>query len=175
MNNMVRRYIQKWDSEINAFTTHPGQVQSIQLRRILQSPLVKYLHPLLLAHHDKADLSDIPISDYQDISEGVQNMMRDRSISCRYYAQSSGTTSGTQKLIPPPEAYVKSNHLRGSWYLLHTLYSHDQDMSVFKQKNLLIGGSLYKKSHNYTIGDVSGIMISRIPVSYTHLTLPTKA
>lgn len=160
---MVRRYIQKWDSEINAFATHPGHVQSIQLRRILNSPLVKYLHPLLLSHGDKPDLTDIPISDYQDISEGVQNMMQDRSISCRYYAQSSGTTSGTQKLIPTPEAYVKSNHLRGSWYLLHTLYRHDPDMSVFKQKNLLIGGSLYKKTHNYTIGDVSGIMISRIP------------
>jgi len=163
MNALVRRYINKWDKELSDITLHPKKVQQRQLDLISSSSLVRKLHPQLKKQSIQSYLQASDLSRYDDYTQGIEKLMSDESVKCRYYAQSSGTTSGTKKLIPTPEEFVKCNHLRGSWYQIHTLYRHDDEMSIFKQKNLLIGGSLYEHHPRYTIGDVSGIMISRIP------------
>ena len=163
MNSLVRRYINKWDRELSDITQYPDQVQQHQLQIISRSNIVRKMHPGLKDLSIQEYLNNRNLSSYDEYAVMVEELMSDDSIICRYYAQSSGTTSGTKKLIPTPEEFVKCNHLRGSWYQLHTLYRHDNEMSVFTQKNLLIGGSLYESNNRYTIGDVSGIMISRIP------------
>ena len=163
MNALVRKYINKWDHELSIITHHPGHMQETQLEQIANSKIVRKLHPELHKISIQDYLKEQSLSTYDDYAQRITELMPDRSINCRYYAQSSGTTSGSKKLIPTPEEFVKCNHLRGSWYQLHTLYKYDDEMSVFTQKNLLIGGSLYERHSRYTIGDVSGIMISRIP------------
>ncbi len=90
-------------------------------------------------------------------------MLENNTLKCKYFAQSSGTTSGIKKILPTPEFFVRQNHLRGSWYSLHTLYEHNAEASVFKFKNLLVGGSIYERRKGYLIADVSGIMLNRIP------------
>jgi len=163
MNALVRRYINKWDQELSDITHHPREVQERQLELISKSSIVRKIHPQLKEQPIDSYLKQKELSRYEDYTQHIENLMSDKSITCKYYAQSSGTTSGTKKFIPTPNEFVKCNHLRGSWYQLHTLYRHDDKMSVFTQKNLLIGGSLYEHHKRYTIGDVSGIMISRIP------------
>jgi len=163
MNYLVRSYIRKWDHELKIISHAPEAVQLKQLELIEKSGLVAYLHARQKKAGQKNIVANSSLTSYEDIAQGIEKLRLDTSVKCRYYAQSSGTTSGKQKLIPTPEAFVKCNHLRGSWYLLHTLYGHDPTMSVFKQKNLLIGGSIYERRDDHILGDVSGIMISRIP------------
>ncbi len=164
MNRLVKSYLRKWSVELSKIKTNAIEVQEEELDYILDAPLVQYFHPGI----DKSTFRTMPLSKYEDYQHLIELLLKsDHAISCRYFAQSSGTTSGTKKLIPTPDLFVKRNLLRGSWYQLHTLYEHNPHMSVFKSKNLLIGGALYEHNSRYTIGDVSGIMISRIP-RYMH-------
>jgi len=163
MNHMVRVYLRHWDKELQDISYNCALVQKQQLEEVLDSVFTSQLHqsvrPLAYSNFKRA----FPITNYESVKEGILKIKDEGRIKCKYYAQSAGTTSGEKKLIPTPEAYVKKNHLRGSWYILHTLYQHSRDMSVFKAKNLLVGGSLYEDHGDYIIGDVSGIMINRIP------------
>lgn len=157
MNTLVRRYLRKWDAELHNIKQHCSEVQEKELKKILKSPLIRRFHgELELESYQNQRLSSY--SDYKDKIDQLRNS----SEAPKYFAQSSGT-SGKKKLIPVSDTFVKRNHLRGSWYQLHTLYAHNPKMSVFLAKNLLIGGSLYEVSKSSIIGDVSGIMISRIP------------
>ena len=163
MNFLVRTYTHVWDRELQEIANQCDQVQLRQLKKVAQSELTQFINGEVQARSYAEFKANHPLSQYDDIRDRIILLKDERKIKCEYFAQSAGTTSGIKKLIPTPESYVRCNHLRGSWYLLHTLYEHDENMSVFKSKNLLIGGSLYEKHKHYTIGDISGIMLNRIP------------
>ena len=174
MNYMVRRYIKKWDQELDQIKTNCWKVQQQQLRAIGQSPLVYYLNNLEKKFEDYESFHEFaPLSKYSDIKKKVFELRDKRPLPCKYFAQSSGTTSGEKKLIPTTDSFVRCNHLRGSWYILNTLYRHNPKMSVFKAQNLLVGGSLYSKNKHHTIGDVSGIMLNRIPYFFRPWYVPS--
>ncbi len=163
MNFLVRSYTRVWDKELQEIARNCDRVQLRQLERISKSKLTQFINGDIESKSYNSFKSTHPLIQYDDIRDRIVQLKDQSNIKCEYFAQSAGTTSGIKKLIPTPESYVKCNHLRGSWYLLHTLYQHDKNMSVFTAKNLLIGGSLYEKHTNYTIGDISGIMLNRIP------------
>ncbi len=164
MNFVVRSYLRKWNKELSDIRNNPWRIQSLQLTEIINSRYVRAIHGEQAKIESYEEFKEtIPIQFYDDIKEKILEFKSKKTIRCEYFAQSSGTSSGERKLIPTPEIFVKRNHLRGSWYILHTLYQHDREMSVFKSKNLLIGGSIYHKSDSSTVGDVSGIMLNRIP------------
>ncbi len=173
MNYLVRSYTHTWDKELYDIAHHCNQVQLRQLENIIQSRLVQFINGSIDTETYEDFKNSYPLTHYDNISQKIEELKDQRSINCAYFAQSAGTTSGIKKLIPTPEAYVRCNHLRGSWYLLHTLYQHDQNMSVFKSKNLLIGGSLYERHKHYTIGDISGIMLNRIPYFFRPWYVPS--
>ena len=173
MNRMVRWYLKKWDTELSSVINNCTEVQQKQLLNILKSPYVKYFYPERDFHSYPEFRDRLPIISYDSIRHKIHNLKTDDQIKCEYFAQSSGTTSGEKKLIPTPEFFVRKNHLRGSWYILHTLYNHAPDMSVFRARNLLIGGSIYVKEKDYLIGDVSGIMLNRIPIFFRPWYVPS--
>lgn len=174
MNFLVKTYLRKWDKELYQISYHCAEVQKKELSLILNSPFVSYLHNGVGEVLSYSDFQEkFPITTYEDVKERILQLMNDSDITCAYFAQSAGTTSGEKKLIPTPESFVKRNHLRGSWYILHTLYKHDAKMSVFKSKNLLVGGSLYRKNKRHTIGDISGIMLNRIPLFFRPWYVPS--
>lgn len=161
MNRAVKFYISRFDKEINNIKYRSTQLQKEVLRKILRTPLVKRINDLSELHPTDFH-QNITISTYDQYEDKIIELLR-RPRGINYFAQSSGTSGGSKKLIPTTEAFVKANHLRGTWYILHTLYHHDESMNVFKSKNLLVGGSIYQRHQEYIIGDVSGIMINRIP------------
>lgn len=158
MNLLVRRYLKKWDNEINQIKENCAETQENELTKIRKNPQFQFFHGDISHEQFKAQ----PTSIYQDYESRIADLQRS-DIAPTYWAQSSGT-SGKKKLIPVAEDFITKNHLRGSWYQLHTLYEHNPKMSVFKAKNLLIGGSLYQDGSRQILGDISGIMISRIPL-----------
>lgn len=173
MNFLVKTYLRKWDRELEKISYNCQEIQNRELNRILNSPLISYLHDGIKDMPYANFRKTYPITTYEDIKEGILSLKDQSNIKCAYFAQSAGTTSGEKKLIPTPEYFVKLNHLRGSWYILHTLYKHDAEMSVFKSKNLLVGGSLYQKNDRHIIGDVSGIMLNRIPLFFRPWYVPS--
>ena len=164
MNRLVRLYINKWNKEIDQIKHNCPETQENELKLILHSPLVQYIHANVspFTSYEKFSTT-FPVTTYVDIKDKIEALQNNNTLGCEYFAQSAGTSTGIKKLIPTPESFVRKNHLRGSWYILHTLYEHDKDMSVFKAKNLLIGGSIYKRLKTHTIADISGIMLNRIP------------
>ena len=163
MNFLVRSYTRVWDKELREIAHHCDHVQLRQLEKVASSTITQYINGKIEAKSYEAFKAAHPLTQYDDIRDRITLLKDESNIKCEYFAQSAGTTSGIKKLIPTSERYVRCNHLRGSWYLLHTLYKYDENMSVFKTKNLLIGGSLYERHKSYTIGDISGIMLNRIP------------
>jgi len=160
VNRLIKAYLSHWDKELEEIKSNAPGVQQDQLSQIGQAKVFRLLNPEIELRAPN-DLNGVSLSSYEDIKSQVIQIM-DQSAS-KYYARSAGTSSGEHKLIPTPDYFVRLNHLRGSWYVLHTLYHHRPDMSVFKAQNLLLGGSIYARETKYTIGDVSGIMLSRIP------------
>ena len=174
MNTMVRRYLRKWDWELDQIANNCWSIQLKQFEEIVKSPYVHFLNQDIGEIKDYESFrSKISINTYDNLEDRIVQLKNSDSLSCRYFAQSAGTSSGKKKLIPTPEVFVKRSHLRGSWYILHTLYKFNPSMSVFKAKNLLIGGSLYEINKNQIIGDVSGIMLNRIPQFFRPWYVPT--
>lgn len=170
MNAAVRMYLKRFDREVHLMRTDPMVLQQEVLRKLISSSLVQYFHPDIKSIDD---FSNQKTSQYTDYETLINQLKSNKSPRCRYYAQSSGTSTGKVKHIPTPNDYVKANHLRGSWYNLHTLHGYNDDINVFKSKNLLIGGSIYERHRDYQVGDVSGIMISRIPSFFQPYYVPS--
>ncbi len=164
INGLVKYYVKRFDKELDQVRYQTSLCQNEQLDQILKNDLVLQLNPEVEGLSKEIDFkSQIQISTYKKYEERIAQLMRQNDREIEYYAQSSGTTSGKKKLVPTPESFVRANHLRGSWYTLNTLYNNVPSMNVFNAKNLLIGGAIYERHKNYLIGDVSGIMLNRIP------------
>lgn len=76
---------------------------------------------------------------------------------CKYFAMSSGTTSGSSKFIPISQELLYQCHYKGGKDL-YTLYVHERpDTKIFSGKNLALGGahSPHPNSHGVVQGDLS--------------------
>ena len=175
MNFLVRYYVKRYDAELDEVRYQSPLIQKKQLKKILDLPLAKYLNPQIGEQALSVDQwrASAMVTDYDYYKSGIDNLLKAKPIKVEYFAQSSGTTTGQKKLIPTPEYFVRSNHLRGSWYILNILYRYSDTMNVFSSKNLLIGGAIYERNKDYWIGDVSGIMINRIPSFFRPFYVPS--
>lgn len=91
----------------------------------------------------------------------------------KYFALSSGTTTGKSKYIPLSNEIIKRNRQAGldciSFYLNNT-----NDTDLFKGKLLFLGGStsLTPLKNGISAGDMSGVMSKFIPFYARHLYEP---
>lgn len=176
MNVLVRWYVRRFDKELDRVRCDSISLQEKELTAIISEPLVLLLNPSFRKGGSIDQFkSEVGISSYDDYKEKVEALLKNDPKRVEYYARSSGTSTGVKKLIPTPEKFVCKNHLRGSWYIIYTLFQHSNRMNVFKAKNLLIGGAIYEKHEHYLIGDISGIMINRIPSFFRPFYVTDKA
>lgn len=175
-NAVVRSYLNRWKKEIEEIKIFPDKCQKRELQKILQSStlLQSGQNPENIVSYQDFN-KKTAITSYPDYEPAILNLLstpKSSGDNYGYVARSSGTTSGTYKLIPLTSEFVRTNLLRGSWYVLQNLYEYNKKMSVFDFKNLLVGGSVYEKRNGRIIGDVSGIMISRIPRFFQPFYIP---
>ena len=166
LNTLVKAYLQVFDRQLSDIKNYSPDLQRDQLKKIGHSPYFKHFfsgrNPGSFENHDSF-IQEFDISGYGTYAQKVEGLFDPESpLKVPYFAQSSGT-SGERKLLPVSELFVRQNLLRGTWYVLNTLYTHKSRMSVFRFKNLLIGGAIYDYSKSRTVADISGIMLSRIP------------
>jgi GH3 auxin-responsive promoter len=109
-----------------------------------------------------------PVIDYETIRDDIQKMMNGGENilwpgKVYWYAKSSGTTSDRSKFIPISDEILFENHVASSWDAMSILYSNRPEARNFDGKNLLMGGSLCPYSDKVMTGDVSAILLNRMP------------
>lgn len=110
----------------------------------------------------------IPLVKYEDIFSYIQRMMQGESDvlwpgTVKWFAKSSGTTNDRSKFIPITDENLFENHVAASWDAMSVLYSNKPDARIFDGKNLIMGGSLNQINEDLITGDVSAILLSRMP------------
>jgi len=81
-----------------------------------------------------------------------------------YFAETSGTSSGTTKFVPVSRAMVASNNKAGIDLLVWHL-AHRPKSQLFGGKNFMLGGSrnLAEKAPGVASGDLTGIALNELP------------
>ncbi|MBK8516363.1 MAG: GH3 auxin-responsive promoter family protein [Saprospiraceae bacterium] len=110
----------------------------------------------------------IPLVQYEDIYPNIERMMSGAPDilwpgKVKWYAKSSGTTNDKSKFIPISDDNLFENHVASSWDAMSILYNNSPDARIFDGKNLLMGGSLNYINDQLVTGDVSAILLSRMP------------
>ncbi|HMU04374.1 MAG TPA: GH3 auxin-responsive promoter family protein, partial [Saprospiraceae bacterium] len=109
-----------------------------------------------------------PIVDYEQLFPHIDKMMKgEENIlwpgKVHWFAKSSGTTNDRSKYIPITDDNLFENHVAASWDAMSILYSNRPDARIFDRKNLIMGGSLTHMKDKLVIGDVSAILLNRMP------------
>lgn len=123
----------------------------------------------------------VPIRTYDDfkpyidrLREGEQNVLWPTKQ--KWFAKSSGTTSGKSKFIPVTSESLEDCHYKGGKDALSIYYELNPNADVYSGKTLVLGGSSNIHSYNracYT-GDLSAIIIRNLPIWVELKRIPNK-
>ena len=173
VNGLFRTYIGRYQRALRQHYTEPEALQQRVLRHILayqQETAFGIEHGFRHLLRSLGGFSErVPVRTYEKhlpyierILTGETNVLSaDRP---DWIATTSGTT-GSTKYLPYAFKAIRDMHLKGSWMSLACLYAKDPTVSVFGNRNLLIGGA-YKGLHQTAglpQGDISAIIIRNIP------------
>lgn len=122
--------------------------------------------------------TSVPVTQYdfyepyiEQIKAGAQNVMTDKPV--RWFAKTSGTTSGKSKLVPITKEVMRQCHVRGSFFALSKIHQLSKSLHLLSHKNLLIPGGIYEVLPNgIVIGDISAILSRNIPPIYRRYYTP---
>lgn len=170
-NTLVKGYLKYRSSRIQQMYTDPIGLQKEVLKSLLHELRKteygnKYKTSKVKTHEEYADAC--PVIDYENIRDDIKRMMDGGENilwpgKVNWYAKSSGTTSDRSKYIPISDEVLFENHVAASWDAMSILYSNRPDARIFDGKNLLMGGSLFPYSDKVMTGDVSAILVNRMP------------
>ncbi|NNE30033.1 MAG: GH3 auxin-responsive promoter family protein [Saprospiraceae bacterium] len=81
------------------------------------------------------------------------------------FSKSSGTTNDKSKYIPVTIENMRKCHIRGTWDTMNLFYHEHPESQIFSGRNFLMSGSHYpfEENRKSIIGDVSALMIKRMP------------
>lgn len=170
-NTLVKGYLKFRRSRIEVMYSDPFALQS----EVFQSLLYNLQQT---EYGRKFNCSDIktqkqyterlPLTEYEDIFPYIEKMMQGGHDilwpgKVKWFAKSSGTTNDKSKYIPITDNNLFENHVAASWDAMSILYNNRNDARIFDGKNLLMGGSLNFINDQLVTGDVSAILLSRMP------------
>ena len=172
-NSIFSWYIKKRIHQIELFKKYPFEVQEETLFKLLRS--AKNTEIGKIFDFESIDSiakfkENVPIQKYEDIFPYVQKSIKGEknilwSSPIKWYAQSSGTTTGKSKLIPVTREALEGCHYKGGKDLLALYYTNFPETKLFKGKHLIIGGSSsvnYLNKDSY-FGDLSAIIVKNLP------------
>lgn len=176
LNTLAKWWIKKRIHQIEHFQKNPLDVQKDMLHSLIR----KAQNTVFGKEHDFKSIKSIrqfqervPVSGYKKISpyidrllKGEQNVLWPSKI--KWFAKSSGTTSGKSKLIPVSQEALKDCHFRGGKDMLALYTRNYPDTKIFSGKNLSIGGGqandFSDRSARYHVGNISAIVMQNLPI-----------
>lgn len=110
----------------------------------------------------------VPLQTYESISPSINKMLRgDKNVLCSdeitWFAKSSGTTTGRSKYIPVSLNYLNKGHLKCAWDAATIIYNEDPKANLFKDRSIIMGGSLEQFDKGIMAGDISAVIINHFP------------
>ncbi|MCO6464554.1 MAG: GH3 auxin-responsive promoter family protein [Saprospiraceae bacterium] len=171
-NTLIKGYLKYRNSRIQAMSSTPAQLQKDVFETLL-SKLKQTQYGEDFGAKGVRSIADykkrLPLTQYEALYPYVQKMMEGQEDQLYpgkvlWYAKSSGTTNDKSKFIPITDDVLFENHVAGSWDAMSILYKNRPDTKVFDGKNLIMGGSLTQWSDNVIVGDVSAILLNRMPM-----------
>ncbi len=169
-NKLINRYLKYRYQKIERFKTDPHGTQSQVLNTILNNNASSSY-----AQHYHLDTTSrlpthLPPATYEDLKPYIDRMLSGESDvlikgRAKWFAKSSGTSSGVSKYIPVSDFHLKYGHYTSSWDMVTVLYHDDDCPPIFAHKNMLIGGSIgpHPNHPDAMVGDISGILVHNFP------------
>ncbi len=170
-NTVIKGYLKYRMTKFQKNYTEPFLLQEEVLKDLVtQLRKTEYGKKYNAEHilNEKTFKENLPITAYEDLLPYIQKMMEGASNvlwpgKTKWYAKSSGTTNDKSKYIPITDDNLDDNHVTAGWDAMTILYNNRPDATIFDGKNLIMGGSLMQMESGITIGDVSAILLHRMP------------
>lgn len=168
---IMKSRLPQLDHNIN----HPHEVQQRVLRELIkkaENTAFGKAHGFSTIKHYRQFQEQVPVNSYEDLLpyitrllEGEQKVLWPSTI--KWFAKSSGTTSGKNKLIPVSSEGLKECHYQGGRDMLALYLNHYPDSEIFSGKNLSIGGSQENKlsgsKNQFYTANISAIVMKNLP------------
>ena len=171
-NTLIKGYLKYRGGRIQAMVTSPFELQN----GILTDLLSKLKQTQYGLDHGAGGMDSIkdfrkrmPLVHYEELFPYIDKMMQGEANqlypgNVYWFAKSSGTTNDKSKYIPITDDNLFDNHVAASWDAMCLLYKNRPDARNFEGKNLVMGGSLSSFNSSVTVGDVSAILLNRMPM-----------
>ena len=126
-------------------------------------------YPSIRSYQDYID--KVPLQDYESLEKyitriqyGEKNVLWPSDI--KWFAQSSGTSTGKSKLIPVSKESLIDCHYKGGKDLLAIYHHNHPESKLISGKTLVVGGStqLNQLKQGSYYGDLSAIIMKNFPV-----------
>ncbi len=112
----------------------------------------------------------VPLQDYVSLFPLIEQAMQGKPHvlwpgHIRWFAKSSGTTSGKSKYIPVSTQALEDCHYKAGRDLLAVIFANNPESEIYKGNGLVLGGShqINKKWEKSSIGDLSAILQQNLP------------
>lgn len=174
LNSVISWFVKKRIHQIELFKKYPIEVQDELLMRLIKSAQ----HTEWGKQYGYKDIVSpsefrkrFPVQRYADVlpyvermKEGRHNLLWGNEI--RWFAKSSGTTSGRSKFIPVSHESLEECHYKGGKDLLSLYFHNNPNADAHKGKTLVVGGSKtdIKYGDGSYIGDLSAILLDNLPL-----------
>src|SRR5690606_10507674 len=173
INSVFSWLIKKRIHQMELFMKYPINVQTELLHKLLQDAKntewgKKHGFSNIVNYNDY--VSKVPLQTYEDIEpfvqrikQGEQNILWPTEI--KWFAKSSGTSTGKSKFIPVSKESLENCHYKGGKDLLAIYHNNHPDSKLILGKTLVVGGSSKLNSlngGNSYFGDLSAIIMKNI-------------
>ena len=172
-NSIFAWVIKKRIHQIDLFRKYPVEVQSELFERLIRSgkhTQFGELHDFPSIDTYKKFREKVPLQHYEEVKPWVDRVMAGEQnllwpTDTRWFAKSSGTTSGRSKLIPVTKESLEDCHYKGGKDLLALYYTNHPNRKLYNGKHLIIGGSaeINQLSEDSYFGDLSAIIVKNLP------------
>ena len=176
-------WIEKRIKEIEKFSFLAAEIQENQRIRLIEFAKEteygkKHHFSQIKSYSDFT--KQIPIVTYEEFEpyiqlclQGETNIIWPKKIN--WFAKSSGTTNAKSKFIPITTESLDYCHYKGGKDMFALYANNYPDTKIFDCLNLRLGGSAeINDLHNYSVGDLSAILIQNLPFWAEIKNIPNK-
>lgn len=172
-NSIFSWIIKKRIHQIDLFKKYPFEVQYELFERMVISGAqtewgIKNNYSKIENYQDYK--SNVPLQEYSDVQPLIDRLMKGEHnilwpTDTKWFAKSSGTTSGKSKLIPVTKESLEDCHFKGGKDLLAIYCNNYPNHKLYTGKHLVVGGSTevnHFRTDSY-FGDISAIIVKNLP------------
>ncbi|MCW8897199.1 MAG: GH3 auxin-responsive promoter family protein [Flavobacteriales bacterium] len=173
INSVFSWFIKKRIHQMELFMKYPINVQHELLSRLLidaKNTEWGKQHDYKNINNYQNYINNVPLQSYEDIEplvsrikNGEQNVLWPSEI--KWFAKSSGTSTGKSKFIPVSKESLENCHYKGGKDLLAIYHHNHPNSKLILGKTLVVGGSskLNKFNGDSYFGDLSAIIMKNFP------------